>query len=548
MHAVYPLISGVQGAAAGTARIYARGTTTRAPYWMDFEGTQQVANSADIALDSNGGAEVYVGQLVDVTVFDADGDIVRQFTAGSEAPNVEVRSQSFLGVDYITGASAAGNPTTLQAVLDRALTSFGATNWNVSVNGVATPVSTAVTGLTGIVFNVKSPTYGAAGNGTSDDTSAVQAAITAAVAAGGGTVVFPPGTYIITAPLQVTSAVRLQGVGAGASILKLDHATNSLIRWSAAVGSQKTTIALLGFTAAQVTSGAFVDMDGGAATNNVNCSIDLCSFDAQTRDLTGTMIGGQGLGATGRSLEITRCLIQAGSAQAVALGAGKLTVLANQFESPAGAYAGTLVQQISPDGVCVAFNRFVASGSTSGTFNYIQNFQRTSPGLFGVVAGNAFGEAGGTAVGTVALADAQEIGNTAGTGVLFTSDVTGTTSYSNSCSFGRERAYRRVTNTTGAYTIPDGDGTDVISFNFAGSFVVTVPTFYPGRRGRMYIHNQNGTNRALAFVMPASVFSETGAAVTLNTGTYTQVDWEFIYMNAHPVFRYWVTDANRTPP
>jgi hypothetical protein len=57
-------------------------------------------------------------------------------------------------------------------------------------------------------FNVKQ--YGALGNGTTDDTAAVQAAITAA--AGGGVVFFPSGSYIINSPLNLSNNnVRLQG-------------------------------------------------------------------------------------------------------------------------------------------------------------------------------------------------------------------------------------------------------------------------------------------------------------------------------------------------
>ena len=43
--------------------------------------------------------------------------------------------------------------------------------------------------------------YGAVHNGITDDTAAIQAAINAAVAAGGGTVYFPNGVYIIAGPL-----------------------------------------------------------------------------------------------------------------------------------------------------------------------------------------------------------------------------------------------------------------------------------------------------------------------------------------------------------
>ena len=45
------------------------------------------------------------------------------------------------------------------------------------------------------IFNVK--TFGAVGNGVTNDTTAIQAAITAAVAAGGGEIYFPPGTYAV---------------------------------------------------------------------------------------------------------------------------------------------------------------------------------------------------------------------------------------------------------------------------------------------------------------------------------------------------------------
>jgi hypothetical protein len=57
------------------------------------------------------------------------------------------------------------------------------------------------------VFNVRD--YGATGNGTTDDTSAIESALAAASAAGGGWVWFPPGVYLVTSTinLPVTSTV-----------------------------------------------------------------------------------------------------------------------------------------------------------------------------------------------------------------------------------------------------------------------------------------------------------------------------------------------------
>lgn len=70
------------------------------------------------------------------------------------------------------------------------------------------------------VFNVTDPAYGATGDGVTDDTAAIQAAIDAAEAAGGGRVVFPDGTYRISDTLIIDSdGVSLEGVGVTASTI-----------------------------------------------------------------------------------------------------------------------------------------------------------------------------------------------------------------------------------------------------------------------------------------------------------------------------------------
>ena len=63
-------------------------------------------------------------------------------------------------------------------------------------------------GGSGDWYNVKS--YGATGDGTTDDTTAVQAAIDAAITAGGGVVYFPRGVYAIGGALQDTSRSNAQ--------------------------------------------------------------------------------------------------------------------------------------------------------------------------------------------------------------------------------------------------------------------------------------------------------------------------------------------------
>lgn len=67
------------------------------------------------------------------------------------------------------------------------------------------------------VFNVKD--YGATGNGSTNDTTALQAAATACRLAGGGIVDLPPGTYIVDQAVLLGSNTIVRGCGA-ASIIK----------------------------------------------------------------------------------------------------------------------------------------------------------------------------------------------------------------------------------------------------------------------------------------------------------------------------------------
>jgi hypothetical protein len=68
-------------------------------------------------------------------------------------------------------------------------------------------------------LNVQAPPYNATGNGTTDDTAAIQAALNA-VPANGGTVYLPTGTYKITSTLTASvTGTRIVGNGWSAQIL-----------------------------------------------------------------------------------------------------------------------------------------------------------------------------------------------------------------------------------------------------------------------------------------------------------------------------------------
>lgn len=72
------------------------------------------------------------------------------------------------------------------------------------------------------------PLYGAKGDGVTDDTAAVQAAVTAVGNAGGGVVAFAPGTYLINnGHIIIPSNVTMDGLALGSVTILCSRATGS---------------------------------------------------------------------------------------------------------------------------------------------------------------------------------------------------------------------------------------------------------------------------------------------------------------------------------
>lgn len=231
MQLLTPLISGFPDAPGGYARIYRRGTSTRATCYTDFNGT---LTTTVHTLDSNGRLARWVNEIVDVNVFNSAGNPLISFTFGEGAPAVEVRHSHWTGVDYDTGAGGLGKPLTLQALLDALYTSFGADDGKVLLSGAQVALQTAIGSLAlSSIYDVKTR-YGALGDGLQDDTARIQSAIAAAAAStNGGTVYLPPGDFRITSALDLSISggekVALMGAGPALTFLAIDHGSNNWI-------------------------------------------------------------------------------------------------------------------------------------------------------------------------------------------------------------------------------------------------------------------------------------------------------------------------------
>lgn len=153
------------------------------------------------------------------------------------------------------------------------------------------------------IFNVKN--YGAVGDNTADDRNAIRAAITAAGAAGGGTVYFPPGQYRLPkgSPADVRATFLLNGsafnnisfLGDGAAS-KLRMAGSAgfgdMIMFRPCAGVEGLTFENLAFDAAQTSNPDpaeqqhFIQFQGrsGDTAGASKCSVTRCYFGEQVGD------------------------------------------------------------------------------------------------------------------------------------------------------------------------------------------------------------------------------------------------------------------------
>lgn len=313
--------------ASGTVWLFEPGSSTEANAYSDAAATTLITQPITL---TNGGtinrsdypSGIYVTSPVRLLVQDADQNtVVDTVYIPATAGDVGVDNDGF-------------TDSTLDAVLTKALTSFGGTDWKYKESAGATE-RTAKAKWVEPGISVKD--FGAVGDGVAIDTTAIQSAMNRAKALSCA-VLFPAGTYKIDQALTLTSATGVSLIGAGTSSSKIitSHATANIFTLSSCSGF---SIQGLGLSAAATNSGSAISISGGGtivlssllvstfgggtfliplafSTSCTIVRIDACNFTAKSADATAraikladttivTITGGGVGGDTGAAIELT---------------------------------------------------------------------------------------------------------------------------------------------------------------------------------------------------------------------------------------------------
>lgn len=303
-------LSGVGSvAASGTVNFYQPSTLVPITVYSDDALTQAILQP--ITLDGSGKTPLPV-----YTATPARAIIRSQ--AGATLFDVSRIDGDRAELVGLVNSSFPASPT-VDAALTAVGGSFGGTNGLFLATGAGAVQRSFQSAMSDVFFNVKN--YGAVGNGIADDTSAVQNAITAAAAVGGGTVFLPPGTYLINAALTIASSpasVSVVGSSRGVSIIKSSSSTANA------------------FTVTSVGVVSFRQFTIAAATSSSGSGISVATGGNIVVDTVAISGFAKGIATTASALYAQNALVDGSTAGLAQTGTSTATVVGGQFTSGSG--------------------------------------------------------------------------------------------------------------------------------------------------------------------------------------------------------------------
>jgi hypothetical protein len=254
--------------AGGRVYLTRPGTDTRVTAYADRDLLATISlSSGGILLGADGKRAIFVTEPATVREETSDGTHIATYPALTDvnAKLVEVENAGFTGVSA-DGVSGAGYRTYLNAVLTSLASSLGGVDGKVlgEYGTVPTPVWEE---LEGLVFNVRR--FGAIANGVADDTTAIQAAINAAAANGGGKVFLPAGNYLVSSAFTMSVAMEICGVGAGTVISQSSTTANLFVSSATPTGGVSVFRDFTVSHASSKSSGTIITLAGDAIVSNI---------------------------------------------------------------------------------------------------------------------------------------------------------------------------------------------------------------------------------------------------------------------------------------
>lgn len=291
--------------ASAKCRFYDPGTLNAQTVYSDGAGATPIVQP--LTLTAGGEGIVYTLNPVRLIVKDA--------TDTTTIYDVDPANSTSASGIIVQSATFNNNTAfTLKSAFDAWSTSFGGTAgmWKGKIGTAERNVKDMISGIAISVLD-----YGAVGDDATNNATAINAALTAVGATGGGTVLLPPGIFRHTTALNVPAGVSLRGSGPGTSILKGTGAANGLVVTGTSTAASVLSdfgmdhsAAATGLTAISVTgTGARFTITNvnTFTTNSYNLALSV------TAAATGVFTGSRFIGGAGGGISLNAaasCIFQ----------------------------------------------------------------------------------------------------------------------------------------------------------------------------------------------------------------------------------------------